>query len=288
VSGLPVSRTSDGDKGTQTSDVVYPDTDFAFQAYGIHLFEDFPYSDSLPLCESLPRLPEPHASNLFYYWETDTLTRMSQGRKWTWCEIRPDLVVGFVPNNNAHCLAQSLGIYLSLYRFVKGRNSKVPWPGTEKSYRVLSSQTNQDMVAKFSIWASLNPEIAGGGEAFNVIDRNTPSTWADRWSLICSLFGLEGVGVVEGSLKPSEFLSKHQADWETIVETHGLQKQSLNNGITNPFFFDTILSLFDYDHQISAEKMYKAGFKTSIDERDSWSLAFDRFRQAKILPPCGA
>lgn len=209
---------------------------------------------------------------------------MAKGRKWTWCEVRPDLVVGFVPNNNAQCLSQSLGIYLSLYRFVNGRGSKVPWPGTEKSYNVLSSQTNQDMVAKFSIWASLNPKLCGGGEAFNVIDTNNPSKWSDRWSLICSLFGLEGVGVVEGSFKPSEFMAKHRADWDQIVQDQGLQRGSWDNSLANPFFFDAILSLFDYDHQICADKMYQTGFKTTFDEKTSWALSFERFRQAKILP----
>ncbi|KAK6366868.1 hypothetical protein LTS17_010419 [Exophiala oligosperma] len=277
------------EKATMAVQALCPDFQFfvlptGTKAYGIHLFQDFPYGDHLPLSESLPRLPEPHASNLFYYWETDALTRMAKGRKWTWCEVRPDLVVGFVPNNNAQCLSQSLGIYLSLYRFVNGRGSKVPWPGTEKSYNVLSSQTNQDMVAKFSIWASLNPKLCGGGEAFNVIDTNTPSKWSDRWSLICSLFGLEGVGVVEGSFKPSEFMAKHRADWDQVVQDQGLQRGSWDNSLANPFFFDAILSLFDYDHQICADKMYQTGFKTTFDEKTSWALSFERFRQAKILP----
>lgn len=254
------------------------------QAYGIHLPGNFIFGDQLPLRESLPRIPEPHASEMFYYWETDALTRLSEGKKWTWCEVRPDLVVGFVPNDNSHCLAQTLGIYLSLYRHVRGEGSEVPWPGTTKSYNVLSSQTSQDIMARFSIWASLNPEKTGGGEAFNVIDSNQASTWAERWSLICSLFGLKGVAFREDAMKPSDFMEKHRAEWDEVATIHGLRSGLLDNKVANPFFFDNILSFFDYDHQISADKIYKTGFTESWDEKKSWSLAFERFRKINVLP----
>jgi hypothetical protein len=64
-----------------------------FQAYGVHLIHDGPFLNDLPHRETLPRLPEPHASKLFYYWQVDALTTLSKGKKWTWCEIRPDNIV---------------------------------------------------------------------------------------------------------------------------------------------------------------------------------------------------
>lgn len=250
----------------------------------MHLLENFPYGDRLPLTEDLPRLPEPHASEMFYYWETDTLDRLSQDKTWTWCEVRPDLVVGFVPNDNAHCLAQTLAIYLSLYREVNGKNSKVPWPGTAKSYKVLSSQTSQDMLAKFSVWASLHPQLTGNGEAFNVLDSNRPSTWEERWHTICSLFDLEGIGYVEGTPSAESFMMTHRAKWDELTETHGLKSGHIDNNVANPYFFKNMLTLFDYDHQASMEKAYKLGFQASWDDRRSWDIAFQRFRMAKIIP----
>lgn len=246
--------------------------------------DNFPWHHRLPLSEDLPRLPEPHASEMFYYWETDTLSRLSKGKAWTWCEVRPDLVVGFVPNNNSHCLAQSLGIYLSLYCHVNGKGSKVPWPGTAKSYQVLSSQTSQDILAKFSIWASLRPQVAGQGEAWNVIDSNQPASWADRWDLICALFELEGGPADENAPTASEFIDSHRADWDNLAATHGLKAGVLDNDVTNPYFFRNILALFDYDHQISADKAYRAGFDVSWEDQRSWAQTFERFRVAKIIP----
>lgn len=85
------------------------------KAYGVHILGDFPFADKLPLSEDLPRIPEPYASQNFYYNQTDWLQAQSKGKKWTWCELRPDVVVGFVPNNNVYCLAQTLATYLACY-----------------------------------------------------------------------------------------------------------------------------------------------------------------------------
>ncbi len=76
------------------------------KAYGVHLIDKFPFTP--PLAESLPRIPEPYASEMFYYNQLDMLAELAKGKQWTWCEVRPDVVVGFVPNNNVYCLAQAL------------------------------------------------------------------------------------------------------------------------------------------------------------------------------------
>jgi hypothetical protein len=70
------------------------------KAYGVHLITGFPFVSELPLAETLPRIPEPYASQNFYYNQTDFLTSRSKDKAWTFCELRPDVVVGYVPNNN--------------------------------------------------------------------------------------------------------------------------------------------------------------------------------------------
>lgn len=57
------------------------------KAYGVHLFQQFPFKKDLPLKESLPRIPEPYASEMFYYNQTDTLAELCKGKAWTWCEV---------------------------------------------------------------------------------------------------------------------------------------------------------------------------------------------------------
>lgn len=39
------------------------------------------------------RLPEPAGSKLIYYALIDVLEKESKGKKWTWCDIRPDAIV---------------------------------------------------------------------------------------------------------------------------------------------------------------------------------------------------
>jgi hypothetical protein len=117
-----------------------------------------------------------------------------------------------------------------------------------------------------------------------VIDCQRPSSWGERWSLICCWFDLEGGGFEEGAPHASEFIETHRAEWDALATKHGLKPDLLDNNTTNPDFFNAILSLFDFDHHISGEKAYQAGFRQSLDERTSWSVAFQRFRDAKIIP----
>lgn len=63
------------------------------KAYGLQMLDKFPYRDQVPLSESLPRIPPEYAKDVFYYHEVDALKDLSQGKNWTWCEVRPDVVV---------------------------------------------------------------------------------------------------------------------------------------------------------------------------------------------------
>lgn len=194
------------------------------------------------------------------------------------------MVVGFVPNNNAHCLAQVLAIYLSLYVHVHGKGSTVPFPGNDKSWTIRSNDSSQDIVARFSIHASLHPETAGGGRAFNVADRAAPSSWSVKWPIICSFFGLNGTGPADGSVLPSAFFEKHAAAWEQLAQQHQLRSGSLHNDLANAKFPEYIMSLFTFDRVMSLEAMRDVGFVEEASEQASWFLAFDRFRDAKIIP----
>lgn len=57
------------------------------KAYGVHLLQEFPFTNDLPLKESLPKIPEPYASQMFYYSQTDFLAKLAKGKSWTWCEV---------------------------------------------------------------------------------------------------------------------------------------------------------------------------------------------------------
>jgi hypothetical protein len=101
-----------------------------------------------------------------------------------------------VPNNDVCCLAQTLALYLLLYRTVEVENVKCPFPENEKSWVNNYNEYPQDMVAHFSIYASLHPEKTPG-QSFNVGGQE--NTWSGKWPVICDYFGLKGTGPEENS-----------------------------------------------------------------------------------------
>lgn len=201
------------------------------KAYGVHLIENFPFKTELPLKESLPRIPEPYASEMFYYNQLDTLTTLARGKDWTWCEVIPDVIVGFVPNNNIYCLPQHLAIYLSLYRYINGAGAEVQFPGTTASYKNLFNDSFQDLIAKFSIYASLHPKELGNGERYNTSGSNTAVSWSEKWPLICEYFGLKGTApsATGNGLQPYDYVTEHADQWNKLSEEKGLKGGRVGN-----------------------------------------------------------
>ncbi|GAQ08539.1 hypothetical protein ALT_5860 [Aspergillus lentulus] len=124
------------------------------KAYGIHLLDNFPWSHNLPLRESLPRIPEPYASQLFYYSQLDLLNQC--------------------PKANAGLVAISSPMRCP-YRKMHGEGADAVFSGTMKSWVIKSNDSSQDIIARFAIHARLHPEVSGG-ESFNTADNCLPSS----------------------------------------------------------------------------------------------------------------
>ncbi len=170
----------------------------------------------------MPRIPKPWYDNIFYYTQYDILHSLSQGKKWTFTEIRPDAIIGFVPGSNAMNLAQGIGLYLTLYAAVHGKGAEVPFPGSEKGWRSTHSDTSQDLLAKMEIFAALNPEKCGDGAAFNIADGKTV-TWAEVWPGLCGYFGLIGGGPKEGAKAIGDFMRRNEGVWDELATKEGLR-----------------------------------------------------------------
>lgn len=257
------------------------------KAYGVHLLDKFPFASDLPLRESLPRIPEPYASEMFYYSQTDMLSAMSRGKPWTWCEIIPDMIVGFVPNNNIYCLAQFLALYLSLYAHVNGTGAEVPFPGTEVSWRNKSNDSSQDICAKVSIVASLRPEVSSE-QRYNAADNEEPSSWSKKWPVICAYFGLEGTPPPEGGSgpDPAAYLAEHVGEWKVLEKKHGLADGRVGNDRSYGGFPYFIMTMLNFDRQMDLSKCHEmmGEYAENVDTKTAWYTAFDRFRRAKIIP----
>ncbi|KAB5566950.1 hypothetical protein GE09DRAFT_1219199 [Coniochaeta sp. 2T2.1] len=257
------------------------------KAYGVHLLDNFPFAKDLPLRESLPRIPEPYASQMFYYNQTDMLSSMSRGKPWTWCEVIPDMIVGFVPNNNIYCLAQFLALYLSLYAHVNGKASEVAFPGTEISWKNKTNDSSQDICAKVSIVASLKPEESSE-QRYNAADDAEPSSWSRKWPVICEYFGLVGTPPPAGGSgpEPAAYLAEHVDAWKGLEEKHGLVTGRVGNSRSFGGFPYFIMTMLNFDRQMDMSKTQDmmGEYAENVDTKKAWYTAFDRFRKAKIIP----
>ncbi|KAJ9625442.1 hypothetical protein H2204_010304 [Knufia peltigerae] len=256
------------------------------KAYGIHLLDRFPFKDRLPLVETLPRIPEPDASRMFYYKLIDMMRALSKDRPWSFVDVIPDNIIGFVPNNNMYCMAQSLGLYLSLYHEIEGHGAQVVFPGTMESWKAKINDSSQDIVARFSIYASLHPETAAG-ESVNVADNTTPTSWSQKWPVICEYFGLRGVAPEKGSgPDPEKYLTTNMDRWVEMEKKYGLQTGRVTQATNFVGFPHFIMVLFNFDRHLDLDKMHRiwGSEKEEWDVKTSWWTALDRFKKAKIIP----
>ncbi|KAJ6601319.1 hypothetical protein DFH09DRAFT_969944 [Mycena vulgaris] len=244
--------------------------------YGIYKPGGGPFK--APYKESMGRLPAPDTN--FYYVFEDILAERSKGKPWTWCEVRPDAIVGFSPNGSTYSLPAHWATYLSLYRAVEGEGASVPYPGTEMGYNSKFNDASSEIIAKLAIWASLHPEKAGGGQLFNIADRGEPSAMRERWPALAAYFGLVGVGPpapdAPAILKPGEYATKH----EDLLKA----KCKKPNDVFGRSFLDRYGYFLTFDRQLSLEKIRAVGFDEELDPLASWLKAFERFKRAGMVP----
>jgi hypothetical protein len=169
-----------------------------------------------------------------------------------------------------------------------GKGAKVEFPGTEKSWSILSNDSPQDELAIFSIFASLHPETCGDGRRFNTaVVKSSP--WSEKWPVICDYFGLQGVAPPPGGSgpQPTQYLEENIDDWKKIEQEFKLQPGRVGNQRTYGGFPYFIMTMFDFDRQLDMtllretwgdEERLAATFK------DGWYRAFDRFKAVGIIP----
>ncbi|MCJ1247718.1 hypothetical protein MMC30_004933 [Trapelia coarctata] len=240
-----------------------------FQGYGIQVPGGV---FTAPVEESTRSLPEPYGSKINCYALREVLEEQSKGKNWTWCDV------GFVPNGSAFNLTAHWANYLCMYALVEGKGAKVPFPRTESAYASLFNEASADIIARFSSWAALHPAQTGGGSLLNVADRATPSQMTERWPALAHYFGLEGIGPVHDPtlLKPGEYTRQYRK----ALEEQGVKA----NEVFKLEFLDTYGYCPTFDRHLSLGKARSAGFSEEIDPNPSWFEAFDRFKQAGLIP----
>ncbi|KAL8967554.1 MAG: hypothetical protein Q9183_002864 [Haloplaca sp. 2 TL-2023] len=246
------------------------------KAYGIHLGGTvFPP----PYDESMSPSHEKIRKTVHYQMMHEVLQKASADKQWTYCDIRPDVVVGFAPNGSPMNLATHWATYLSLYATVEGKGASIPFPGTTKVYKALYNEGSSEIIAKCAIWAALHPQQMGQEHVFNIADQAKPESMRERWPALASYFGLKGVAPPdgdEGGGKPGEYIDKHKAELKKV----GIEADPVGRSA----FLDGYGYFADFDRQMSLEKVRAAGFDEELDPNESWFKVWDRLKKAGTIP----
>ena len=279
-------------RSTMAMDHLSPSLEFVVlqtgaKMYGCHLLENHPADYMpVPLSESHPRLKAPYHDLLFYHPQLDWITEYAHAKKLNWCETRPDIIIGFVPNQNFYSLGTVLGIYLALYREVEGQGTECPFPGTPKSWVAKSNDSSSDMIARQTLHLSLTLPPTRKGEAFNVADARQPESWSTKWPVLCNYFGLKGTPPrAAGDLEVRKYIHDHLGTWKSMEVKYGLRSGIANSDLTFQGFEYFLLTQFDFDRQYGMTRMYETtGFQEERTTAQAWGGVFDRMRAAKIIP----
>ncbi|KAL1596473.1 hypothetical protein SLS60_009119 [Paraconiothyrium brasiliense] len=277
-------------RSTLAMDHLSPNLEFVVlqtgaKMYGCHLLESHP-TDYLhvPHKESQPRLKQPYHDMLFYHPQLDWVADYAKDKKWKWIDTRPDIIIGFVPNQNFYSLGTVMAIYLSLWREVHGPDSSAPFPGIEKSWKALSNDSSSDMIARQTLYLSLNPDKIENGGGYNVADAKEPSSWSKKWPALCSYFGLNGTGPTSDPPEMRKFIKDNIDVWKRLEKERGLQTGHADSERTFAGFEYFLMTQFDFDRQYDMTKTYATGFSEERNTLEAWGLVFDRMGKARIIP----
>ncbi|KAI8627892.1 hypothetical protein F5Y19DRAFT_440263 [Xylariaceae sp. FL1651] len=261
-----------------------------------------------PLTEDMVNsLPPDYAKTVVYPEYRKLLSTASEGKNWTWCEICPDTIIGFTPNGSQFSLALHWAQYLSLYAHNHGIGPsmqraetdtiEIPFPGNEASANALFSPVSAKTIARFMIYASLHPEICGGGRLFNIADHEAPYKFSEIWPQLANWFGLVGTGPPKNlqdqstALKVSELPQtttpltpgEYVAKYRDIFTKFGHKKAASGGVGAGSRQLDSVGYWLTFDRQMSLEELKETGFEVNRDPIQGWLETFEMFRKGGLI-----
>lgn len=250
------------------------------KAYGVEYLQTGQVPWNPPMKESTPRVQEPYASGIFYYAQIDKIAELSVGKAWAWTDVRPDAVIGFVPNGNAMDLAGGLAIWLSLYRWTEGEGAEVVFPGNDVVWGAKHTDTSQMILGRSHVYAAVSGKASG--RAVNVGDGT--SVYKDGlWAKICAWFGLKGVGPREGMTTGEAWVMGQKSRWGVFESANGLKAGTVEKAALGLWFMSMILIHAAIDRHYDLGVSKELGFPQSSDTAAGYHAAFERLRKAKLI-----
>ncbi|KAK2872035.1 hypothetical protein FQN49_002611 [Arthroderma sp. PD_2] len=236
-----------------------------------------------------PNLEFIHLQYGTFIYGTKWMSEYSADKPWSWCETRPDEIIGFVPRINSYNAVYPIAMFLSLHRFINGQGAECPFPGSFGAWKALSSDAGANMIAKASIHLSLHPDPSIKGEGFNVASSETPWSWEMKWPALCEWFGLVGKPPVDNEKKetrspgPDRYIQTHEAEYRDMVHEYNLKAWN----IASPSMDGSEnwgLTKLNSDRQLDLHKLRSVGFMEDESPRDTWINVLELMRKARLIP----
>ncbi|MBC3540906.1 SDR family oxidoreductase [Rufibacter sediminis] len=210
----------------------------------------------------------------FYFSQEDFLRTASQGKKWSWTALRPDIVIGFTIGNPMN-LSNLIAVYASL---CKELGVPMRFPGPPKAYKVVVNVTGVDVLSKSMEWAAVSENTRE--EIFNITNGDV-FRWEQAWKKFGEFFGVEIDEPQTFSLQ--EYMADKGPLWDEMVQKYGLAPHPLDKLVQwgfGDFIFNTV-----YDAFMDVNKARRFGFhEMHIDSIDHMLHTFQQLRDNKIIP----
>ncbi len=195
-----------------------------------------------------------HQHQNFYWLQEDYLRAKQPGKRWYWTILRPQLVIGEAVGSNLNVIP-AIGVYAAIRREA---GLPLSYPGGPQ---LIFEMVDVDLLARSMEWAAGTP--ACRNETFNITN---------------------------GDVFVWEEVSKHAAEWATIVRRYGLRApEDLHAFVGESFWLADFAFNSGAKHPsatlVSTIKARQTGFHDCIDTEDMLCKWFRRFQELHLLPP---
>lgn len=222
-----------------------------------------------PAKETDARVSTPH----FYYDQQDFLTRLREGKRWSWSAARPHVICGFALGNPLN-LVSTIGVYATLLREM---GKPLTFPGLPGAFSSIYQATDSDLLARAMVWMSTTPKCAD--HAFNVTNGDF-FRYQNLWPKFARHFGMEAGGVETVDL--THTMAGKEKQWGEMVRKYGLKDHPLSL-LVNWNFANYAFSN-DWDVMSDTTKCRKYGFLEFVDSEEMFLEQFSYLRREKIIP----
>jgi len=179
-------------------------------------------------------------------------------------------------------LAQALVLFFAFYASREGVGAEVPYPGPMEAYQAKHSVVNQDVLARFTIFLSLNLDIKSG-EAYNIADEDKGTSWEVKRPPLAADFGLVDMGpAADSNFSIVGYMRDHSNEWVEWVKQNGLRDGAIEG--TDFGFLGVMLGRAVFGREYGLGEARILGWGEERDSVQGYLNAFRLMREKRIVP----